>query len=402
MADRKKQTKAGSRKTGRAQKAQAGKQQAQKPQAQKAQPPEKRMIYRHHRTFVGGGLVGLIILAFLVGTEIIPLQPPGFGGTGNTDIKVLKPQTDPDRPSQSVVARNGDGSNAQITIHEGPLAQDAPEAEQNGQSAPEAPRQMDYQDNLRQSLDKLQKITQGQQQMIRMLAQKHEQHRQTMTEQIRNLSLQVTNALESDEPTMLKLNNSVTLLQLRQDNLFFQNQWQQGLLSAENLMQWQAYVSAQGYPEAAEVAAELAESLETFGALNRQALRQTALSVSAGERLADRQQPETHQQSADNATEQGWWDKLQSRLAGLVTIRRIEGDTPETAGRPDPVLRAELTSLLADGDMAGFWQLMLDGETLENEDPVVARLRLLVDAHMTQMNGFQQIYQALTAARRDK
>lgn len=359
-------------------------------------PPKKRMIYRHHRKFVGGGLVGLIILSFLVGAEILPMQMPATGAQKPADIKVLdgseNKTVDPSRPHQSVVARNEDGqSDAVIKLHNN-------KSDENTAA-----------DNLRESIKKLHQITQAQQQMIRMLSQRQSQTTKELKEQVQNVSLQVANALEADQPTLFKINQSLTLLQLRQDALYFQNQWEQGFLTAQNLYQWQVYTKNHGFDQAAQVAGDLAESIETFGSLNRRALRQTALlaqnTPSAEKPQTSQDGNEQEQTAQDEQTTQAQapslWQKLKSRLAGLVSVRRVSQEESKTTSREYRQLRDKLAEALAQGHMANFWQLVHSEDLSQSQDPFVERLRVLVDAHMTQTNAFQQLYQALTAAKKN-
>lgn len=422
MVDDKKQNRTAGKKTTPAEKSGAGKRAPEKGTLKKnanrdgRKPSTERLIYRHHRTFVGGGLVGLIILALLVGTEIIPLHGPTATPGGNTDIQVLERQTDPDTPSQSVVSRDGDGSNAHITIHNTPLEQEAEknddaEQQQGRRQEHQQARQQDRQqahkalrqgpgNKIEQQINQLRKVTQGQQQMIKMLNQKQQQQQQTLREQIQNLSLQVANAFEADQPTMLKVNNSLTLLQLRQDVLFFQNQWQQGLLTAEQVRQWQAYTETQGYHKAAGVAAALAQSLEMFGTFNREALRQTAQNVARNNIAGEGKPAPSTAKGKQSPTEPGWWQKLKQRLSAFVTVRRVGegGVSQDDVSTAAPVLRTRLANMLTQGNMTGFWELMLEENAAEKTDPMLQRLRLLVEAHLTQMNAFQQLYGALTSA----
>lgn len=361
-----------------------------------AKPGKKRVIYQHHRKFVGGGLVGLIIFAFLVGTEIIPMEAiQPAGNQKAADIRVLDRVKDPSRPHQSVVARNEEGqSDAVIKLHN--KGENTAKA---GQDASSQQQQQTTLADLRNSLDKLHKITQGQQQMIRMLNQKQEQQNKEMKEQIQNVSLQVTNALESDQPTMFKINDSLTRLQLRQDTLFFQNQWHQGFLRAEDLYQWQAYIQNHGYVQAADIVTDLAKSVEDFGVINRLTLRQTAAAISVGSApVAPNESTTTVASADDNNPEPTLWQKIKNRFSDLISIRRVDAAQPAAAADPD--LRNQLTAALADENMAMFWQLMQTEDVRESEDSYINRLRVLVDVHITQTNAFQQLYSALTAAKK--
>ena len=412
-----------------------------------------RMIYRHHRKFMGGGLVGLILFAFLVGTETLTLykqQADGAAAQGQnqTAIKVLERQhnkantqkSDGEKPAnahntkknneKSVVARNGDTHQAQITIHK-----DVPKPEgeqqqrlylknvENAKVGGGEPFNV-----LRKQMKNLHKITHGQQQMIRMLSHKQNEHKDDFTEKLNNLSLQLSKTTKADQPTLQKINKNLTLLQLRQDVLFFYNQWQQGLLTADTLRQWQEFVNNKGFNKVARFTSALRQSLEKHGLLNEQTLRQTAREMHTG-MLAARQastksqSPQAKKQMGQqmsqgqinpNEANKSWWQKLKDRLSGLVRIKRLENDTkaPQASvngqqqaqkdGTHNNTLQREnVIRALARGDMKSFRGFVQNNDQNDNSlDPVVEKLRMLVNVQVLQKDIFQQLYRTLTAAQK--
>ena len=413
-----------------------------------------RMIYRHHRKFMGGGLVGLILFAFLVGTEIIPLykqQADDLALQGQaasesqpqTAIKVLERQhgkadtkaSNGKSTEKSVVSRNGDAHQAQIKIHE-----DVFKLQGEPQMVPHQEQAINAEDaslnSLRQQVKNLHKISHEQQQMIRMLTQKQNQQKEELTEKLDNLSAQLSKTVKVDKPLLQKIDKSFTLLRLRQDALFFYNQWQEGELTQDTLRQWEKFVANKGLNKAAQFTSALRESLEKYGLLNRQAVQQTAKEmhtrILAAQKTSTKpktqnskfqqqvgQQQVGQQQMAQQQMEQepinkGWWQKLKDRLSGLVRIKRLENEANSPQAdvngqkhgqknwkNKKMVLRENVSRALAQGDMKSFWRFVQKNQENDKiQDEVVEQLRMLVNVHMVQKDIFQQLYRPLAVAQK--
>ncbi len=364
-------------------------QELEKQQPKEEKAPKKRIIYRHHRTFIGGGLVGLVILSVLVGFGTIPL----LDKNGDINIKVLGNQSYLEQPRKPVISRTEvEESNTHIDFVDTP--------EQEGELNPFekidkaiAARPKTEISTLQSSVERLASVIEAQQQMIRMLSQKQEKIQKEYSEQIHNISLQLTYLSEHKQATQAPVSTNTTdiqqqflIMQLRQDLMHYKEQWVDGSITVDSLRNWADIAGTAGFTEAKVAATDTIAFIEDNNIVNYKNLIEQVYQISTkGE--------QTNNILLGSVSEGNLWERTKQRLGNLFEVRRIDSNQAiQTSSNPYD----RLSSLVINNDINLFWQeLMLLDEELKKQDNIM-ELRKIVGVYMAQKAFFDTAYNALT------
>lgn len=299
-------------------------------------------------------MVGLMGMAVLVGLGVVRNPMTGV------EIKILGEQAYEQQPRTPLVARSSRDeklTETAITLLEAPeaLPQETPTEQPN------------------EGLATLQTTLEAQQQMLRMMQQKHEEQFAQQQAQFQKLAVAFVALQEKAKPADLtSLENHIARLYLLQgiDRLYAQ--WQNGVLLPETVEGWAQQAAAAGFVEAEKLAIAFSSMLKDDGLLNQQEVMRAGLVF----------QKSYTQKPVNTLENQGFWAYLKAKLSALITVQKV-GET----------LPAEALNSLKAGDVTAFWQalLALDG----GNAPQISKMRQLVENHTSQKFAFDSLYQAL-------
>ena len=319
-------------------------------------------------------LVVFIAISALVGLGYIELPQKA------TDIKILGKEAYENQPRTPLVARSErPDSMTETSI----LLLDAPD------EATQAPVNVETETatNLVAEVTELQNIIDAQQQMLRMMNQKQEQHMAAHQAQMLKLG-EALNQLRTEfkQTDTAVIEKHLARLYLLQGADRLYQQWQDGILLPDTVEAWAAQAGAGGFKEAQSLGIALASMMEADGLLNEQELYRRVVGLRSAY-LAAQKAAEQAQ-----AEEQGFWAYLKSKLRALIQIDRVE----QTADLSD-----ELIAPLKSGDIPTFWQVLSQVEKQDTTD-LTRKVRQLVEAHTSQKYSFDTLYQALANQPRAK